>query len=350
MTLFSYRNDGTLQSVSVPDPAQNNASLVTYSYGFDSLGRATSIRRPDAISALDQSGVNIAYDGVVKTVTEIVGAAGGTPATTKTVNDSFGRLIEVHEQLTVSPTPTYAVTHYSFGPDDIVSTVVDPEGVTTQLQHDLAGHRIQISRHGRTWKFGYDKNGNLISEQVPGSPNPPVTDLNYTTTFAYDDIDRIVSKLIGQRELSAADQQLFGSRSETFVWDYGGNMKGRLYSWLTYAPNSGTPQISRTTWNTDEGSERKRELRIYNVAGWRTHGVTARSSRCRRSWTRFASATRCPEVAATRSPTTLTTPEGCRCRSATPTKAPELEEALWVCRLATSQASSRSERRRPPVR
>ena len=48
ITNFVYRADGTLQSVLVPDPTANNGSLVTYSYGFDSLGRATSIRRPDS--------------------------------------------------------------------------------------------------------------------------------------------------------------------------------------------------------------------------------------------------------------------------------------------------------------
>jgi len=64
---------------------------------------------------------------------------------------------------------TWAVTTYSYGPDDLVATIVDPQSVTTSLVHDWAGRRTQITRHGRTWKYGYDTNGNMISEQVPGS-------------------------------------------------------------------------------------------------------------------------------------------------------------------------------------
>ena len=67
--------------------------------------------------------------------------------------------------------------------------------VTTTLSHDLAGHRTQITRSGgRSWKYTYDRNGNVIAEQVPGSSSP-ITDLQYTTTIAYDDLDRPTSLL-----------------------------------------------------------------------------------------------------------------------------------------------------------
>ena len=152
VTTFQYRNDGTLQMVSVPDPTANNATLVSYPYTFDSLGRATSIRRPDHTVAASQSGVDIAYNGVIQTTTEVVGAAGGQVAVTKTVNDKFGRLIQVHERTAVTPL-TWAITKYTYSPDDIVASVVDPQNVTTALTHDFAGHRTQIARHGRTWKY-----------------------------------------------------------------------------------------------------------------------------------------------------------------------------------------------------
>ena len=47
-TTFAYHNDGTLMTVSVPDPTANDDSSVTYDYAFDSLGRAIQIRRPDS--------------------------------------------------------------------------------------------------------------------------------------------------------------------------------------------------------------------------------------------------------------------------------------------------------------
>jgi RHS repeat-associated protein len=271
ITTWQYRNDGTLQYVTVPNPAQNHAGVVTYSYGFDSLGRPTSIRRPDATAAIDQSGVDIEYDGLTKTVTEYVGSAGGNRAQTKTVTDSFGRLVEVHEKTSDSPL-TFAVTNYSFGPDDRVTTVLDPQGVTTQLVHDFAGRRTQINRHGRTWKYSYDKNGNLTSELAPGSPSPPVTDPDYTTTIAYDDLDRPTSKLVGQRGLSIADQALFAGRTETFIWDAisstsTANMRGRLRQWNTFAPNAVTPTITRKRLNDDQGADTRAEHVYNNLVG-----------------------------------------------------------------------------------
>ena len=44
---------------------------------------------------------------------------------------------------------------------------VDADGLTTRLAHDFAGHRVAIERAGRTWTYGYDLNGNLVSETPP---------------------------------------------------------------------------------------------------------------------------------------------------------------------------------------
>ena len=103
VTNFRYRNDGTLQIVQIPDPSSNGAALVAYKYTFDSLGRATSIRRPDNMTPANQSGADITYDGLVQTTTEVVGAAGGQIAVKKTIDDAFGRLIQVQERTATSP-------------------------------------------------------------------------------------------------------------------------------------------------------------------------------------------------------------------------------------------------------
>jgi RHS repeat-associated protein len=256
ITSFHYRNDGTLETVSVPDPTANDASVVTYTYGFDSLGRPTSIRRPDTALLLDQSGADIVYDGVTKTVSEKVRAGGGQAAVTRTITDSFGRLIEVDEQIAKLP-DLFTSTPYTYGPDDLVARVVDPEQVTTDLVHDFAGHRIEIRRHGRTWKYGYDKNGNMVSEQVPCSPNPcdqdPIAAALHTTMTAYDDLDRPSSRLIAQRDLNPADRALFASDTETFTWDIGPNHKGYLRFWRAFAPNASTASIELEAWNDNQG-------------------------------------------------------------------------------------------------
>ena len=70
VTSYRYSNDGSLSEVSLPNPTANDTSTVTYRYTFDSLGRPTSIRRPDSAVIQQQSGVDIAYDGLKKTATE----------------------------------------------------------------------------------------------------------------------------------------------------------------------------------------------------------------------------------------------------------------------------------------
>lgn len=266
VTSYAYRHDGTLQSVSVPDPTANDTSVVTYTYGFDSLGRPASIRRPDHASASQQSGIDITYDGLTQTSTEVVGADGGQAAATKIVKDSFGRLVEVRELSATVPTLTWAVTTYEYGPDDNVETIVDPEGVTTRLSHDFAGRRTQITRHGRTWKYTYDKNGNLSTEMAPGSPTP-IMDAFWTTSIAYDALDRPVSKSIGPRDMSQADQSLFAVGVETFLWDYGSNRKGHLRQWKAY--NQGSPnQYVLVDYSNDSQGNRWRTQHYLRVAGF----------------------------------------------------------------------------------
>ncbi len=266
ITTFQYRSDGTLQTVQVPDPTANSAAVVAYTYTFDSLGRPLSIRRPDAVSLPSQSGVDLSYNGVVKTVTEAVGAATGQIAVTRTTSDSFGRLVKVEEQTAAVPL-TWATTQYSFGPDDMVIRVVDPQSVTTTMAHDFAGHRTQVTRSGRTWQYGYDRNGNMTSEQVPGSPTPPMSDVRYISTFAYDDLDRPSSKSIAQRELSTQDQTAFGNRTETFTWDYGPNHKGYLRYWQTFAPNAVIPTVTLDVYNDNQGHPTTTKQTL-NVAGY----------------------------------------------------------------------------------
>jgi RHS repeat-associated protein len=264
ITTFQYRNDGTLHTVQVPDPTRNDASLVAYTYTFDSLGRATSIRRPDNPIPANQSGVDITYNGLTRTTTEVVGAAAGQIAATKTANDAFGRLIRVQEQTTGSP-PTWATTAYTYAPDDNVETVVDPEHVTTKLKHDFTGRRIQIVRPGgRTWKYTYDLNGNMIAEQVPGSTGSS-TDPDYTTTIAYDDLDRITSKIIAKRSLSPSDQILFGSGTEKYTWDAG--HIGLLRRWEAFGPDATTHTISVNFFYNNRG-QRINTVEALSIAGY----------------------------------------------------------------------------------
>jgi RHS repeat-associated protein len=266
ITTFQYRDDGTLASVAVPDPTATDASVVTYTYGFDSLGRPSSLRRPDATDPVHRSGLNLGYDGLTQTSSEVVGDAGGIPAVTSARNDAFGRLVEVKEQLQATPTVTWATTTYSYGPDDEVAQIVDPENVTTTLVHDRAGRRTAITRGTRTWRYTYDANGNLLTKTTPCEPRP-ACDVAYTTSFTYDDLDRVDWKSVAPRDLTASDLALFGARWEHFLYDYAPNATGRVSLWSSHGPDASAEVLSQALNYAPQG-QRTQNAQRFTGAGF----------------------------------------------------------------------------------
>jgi RHS repeat-associated protein len=265
VTTYTYAADGTLRFVSVPDPTPNASptALVTYTYGFDTLGRPTSIRRPDATAAASQSGVNIAYNGLVSTTTEVVGAAGGQVGETQTVNDRYGRLQQVKEKTAAG---AYATTTYLFDPDDNVANIVDPQGLTTTLVHDFGGRRTAITRGGRTWRYGYDRNGNQTSITTPCTPDPTCR-AAHTTTISFDPLNRETSRLIAPRTMSLADRTLFSADTELRVYDYGANSRDRVVQWFAYAP--GSTATTQFNWiNYDARGNRLMNWQWFQNAGY----------------------------------------------------------------------------------
>ena len=235
ITTYRYRLDGTLQDVTMPDPTVNTTATTTYTYTFDSLGRALTMRRPQLAGDTAPTGVNISYNGLTKIVAEEAptGTAGGSRASTKTTVDADGRLVRIEEG-TVAPgasTPyaatNYVATNYAYFPDGGVKQITDPATKITTMTRDLAGHRTSVTRGGRTWRYAYDPGGNLLAETAPCDPTP-ACDVAYTTTFTYDTLDRPYLKWIARRGLSNADLDLFGAFQEATLWDVGANDRGRV--------------------------------------------------------------------------------------------------------------------------
>ncbi|MEP6861711.1 MAG: toxin TcdB middle/N-terminal domain-containing protein, partial [Deltaproteobacteria bacterium] len=237
ITTYTYNNQGLLTAVTAPDPSQNSAATLVYTYSFDSLGRAASIRRPDAVSLTSQSGVNISYDGLSTTTSEVVGTSGGKPATTVSSKDSFGRLTTIAEQ---TGTSTFATATYTYDASDNVTQVTDPTAVVTSMKHDFAGRRTMITRSGRSWSYAYDKNGNRLSETFPGSQSQIQPDVNYMNVTTYDDMDYPMGTLVGQRGLSAPDAETLGANYHRYFYELGASSVGQLSDVETYAPSGAT--------------------------------------------------------------------------------------------------------------
>jgi RHS repeat-associated protein len=229
-THYSYAADGTLVAVAVPDPSQDTGAQVTYHYTYDSLGRPTGLRRPDG------SGTDLSYAGVTHTRRDVPGAAGGAVGVTELHHDAFGRLAMVREGL--GAPGSWVTTTYGYDPRDAVRRIADPDGIVTELEHDWAGRRTRVTRESRVWRYGYDHNGNLSWEI---SPPEGALESPYTTTFAYDDLDRVVSRLIAPRELSLADREALGVHQVVYAYDGlapGTNGVGRLTQVTTLGPGN----------------------------------------------------------------------------------------------------------------
>lgn len=259
-TTYLYAQDGTLERVTLPDPSASSGT-VAYTYMFDSLGRATGIRRPDG------SGIDLGYDGVAHLRTEVTGAAGGPDAVTELVHDAFGRLIVVREK-TSDAGPTFAETFYDFDTRDIVTRIQDPDGIITELEHDRAGRRTKITRASRIWDYQYDRNGNLRFEISPLPGGDVALIPEYTTTYAYDDLDRMTSRVVARRQLAFADRKLLGIHQIAYSYDTPGdglNRIGRLGETTTLDPD-GVAVLRRLSTYDAEGNVTEDRLR-YTLAG-----------------------------------------------------------------------------------
>jgi YD repeat-containing protein len=101
-------------------------------------------------------------------------------------------------------------------------------------------------------------------QQVPGSTGS-LTDPDYTTTIAYDDLDRITSKVIAKRSLSPSDQILFGSGTEKYTWDEG--HIGLLRRWEASAPDADTHTIS-VNFSYNNRGQRVNTVEALSIAGY----------------------------------------------------------------------------------
>gem|GEM_PF-2827531 len=177
---YEYNAQGNLARVIMPDP-RDDAQTVAFTYAYDSLNRMVRSTRPDNPA----NGVSYAYTGQSRTVQEETADDSGASRTE--VYDAFGRLVELREY---NPDAQTAITRYSYDANDNLARIVDADGNVTELEHNWIGNRIAITRAGRTWRYAYDSNGNLV-ESISPMPEGAALD-DYTVTNVYDDLDRLV--------------------------------------------------------------------------------------------------------------------------------------------------------------
>lgn len=256
ITKYDYDANGKLVTVTVPDASVNSSAIVAFTYGYDSVGRPTSIRRP---GAAPQAGIDVTYAGLVETRTEVAGAAGGSAGTSEFTKDTFGRLTTVREKL---DSGAWATTTYHYDAHDNIDKITDADGLVTTLAHDFASRRTAITRGARTWSYGYDQNGNMMTEASPAPANVAAL---YISSTVYDDLDRPLSRTPGNRGMSTADLDTLGIGQIVYTYDQGVNGVGRLTTVKTQRSASVVPLTS--TFKYDAEGNTISENRIFSFGG-----------------------------------------------------------------------------------
>ncbi|NUP11076.1 MAG: hypothetical protein HOW73_33950 [Polyangiaceae bacterium] len=232
VTKSFYDGSGNLTRVLSPKPSSHVVASVEWQYAYDSLGRLLAAReptRPGCEGALTTQppfgwcGTRYTYDGLSTTAEDVVGTIGGQAGRTRTTLDPLGRLVLVEEELDAG---VWAVTEYEHDGRGRVLRTTNADGVETEAQFDMLGRRTQSSRSGKTWGFGYDPNGNLVSvaSPVPAGEDPT----KYVTHQQFDELDRLQHLEVAPRALSPSEIDSMGDLVVERTYDGGDNGIGRL--------------------------------------------------------------------------------------------------------------------------
>ncbi len=288
ITSYSYDSAGLLSTMTMPSPAADTAT-VTYSFRHDSLGRLTRLLRPDG------SAVDIQYT-VATTDTAASSPAGSTDygfryqltsdsgSGTTSRYDLMGRLVAVQECSTavcaVMPSGINATgwepTTYTYDDFDRIVEIVDAEGNPTEMEHDLLGRRVKITRGIRQWKYEYDYDGNMTAEISP-MPAGTSVDTPYRSTTRYDALDRPTEHYPATRGMTDSQLSSLWIGSTYFRYDESTTGAGRLthveQPRPSQGPYSGRP-ILTVAYTYDGIGRVRQETRTSNATGGASDDIT----------------------------------------------------------------------------
>jgi RHS repeat-associated protein len=202
---LTYRDVGTLETVTRPAPLQSAPGAAT-TYGWDNLGRMTSLSRPSSSEAGGGTST-IVYSGLQETRTD----AGGHQ--TRLTRNAAGRIVK---QESKNDAGSWVPTTYEYGPFGVLRYIWRTPAaggslITVSMTYDKRGRR----------RFVYD-------------PDAHTREIRYN---AFGDVRETVNGKgeVTYLSLDALGRE-WGSYSPTesiyTTWDYGTGGIGKVYSTL----------------------------------------------------------------------------------------------------------------------
>jgi len=246
-----YTYDAVGNKLSVTD---GNGHVTTYAYdAWNKLIRST-----------DAKGVatTYAYDLVGNQVQVTQAANTSAAVTTTSAYDLNNRLVSQTDALGNTQTRAYdaagnlvsstdalgSATAYAYDADNRNTSVTDPLGNVTQYRYDGNGNRVQVidargfvstsyynannritlsvDNDGYATRFEYDANGNVVSETLYSTaltlptnpsvqPTPVASVSDRTTSFSYDQLNRLVRRTDADGYLTTYRYDAVGNQIET---------------------------------------------------------------------------------------------------------------------------------------
>ncbi len=230
-TTYTLNSNGTVASATLPAP-NSGATAPVYSYGYDSLGKPTSMTMPDGTvtsmaydadeditSATVDSGTGsghlnletqYTYDGIgdVTSVTDPRGNvtittydalrrpltsklppdAQGNAYTSSVTYDPNGQIASTVQPVSYAGTnnsqaPTTRTTTYSYDLAGELSSTLDPTGDTTSYTYDAAGRRTFVSQGAYVTATSYDVDGRPVTIFKGSSPSSLVAIESYQAYY-----------------------------------------------------------------------------------------------------------------------------------------------------------------------
>ncbi|WP_165987385.1 RHS repeat domain-containing protein [Streptomyces sp. YIM 98790] len=208
--ITDYQYDQQRRLVGVVDPLLRRTT-----YEYDAAGRVIE-------QDTEATGTSLDYDAVGN----LTAAEDGAGRETTFEYTADGLLSASEDELGNRTTFTYT-------PDGLVETVTSPRGHTTTYEYDAYGNRTAvISPSGAREERTYDAAGRLLTITDPRG-HAASDPLPYTTSFTYDDADRITSQTLPGGGTESFSYDDYGS-PETFtdaagrVTTYAYDVPGRL--------------------------------------------------------------------------------------------------------------------------
>jgi RHS repeat-associated protein len=242
-TKYKYDGDGNLETVT---DGNNHATTTTY----NADNQAVKVKEANGTVTETE------YDGAG----QVISQTDGDKRTTKYVRNVLEQVVEVVDPLGRKTTKEY-------DPAGNLKTLTDPAKRTAKYAYDPANRLTEVSYSSgspATIKYEYDKDGDRTK----------MTDGTGTTTYTYDQLDRMTESENGHKEVVKYEYDLAGERTKitypnaksvTRAYDKDGRLE-KVTDWnakatkFSYSPDS---ELTLTTFPTEPKNEDKY---VYNDA------------------------------------------------------------------------------------